>query len=225
MGRRAWLCIAAALTGLAVASAAEPAAKGQTRVFGEAHCQFTLPAPDWQWLDLDVKTEGVFQAFARSGDGGLTLVIGAAPVGEGAELDGAFIQGFEAGALKTSGDTKRGGRRTTFKGQPCYQFETTSSRTQRTAAMRAFLAHGLGYHVGLVGGRDPVEERPDFEAVLDGFAFTTPPAPPPPPREHERAFEAGRWLGRMAMYCLAGAALVLLVVRMCWPKRRGREAP
>src|SRR5262249_49730184 len=49
----------------------------------------------------------------------------------------------------------------------------------RTTVSRCFLAHQMAYQIVIIGGKEPVEEDPDFDAIMDGFAFTVPPVAPP----------------------------------------------
>ena len=62
----------------------------------------------------------------------------------------------------------------TFRQLPTYQLAYTRDNG-RSGVSRLFIAHGLGYHLIVVGGLDPVEDTPGFESFMDGFEFTVPP--------------------------------------------------
>src|SRR5207248_3010527 len=70
--------------------------------------------------------------------------------------------------------TKRGGHFLTFNGMRCYQVESFLN-DGRTSVNRAFLADDLGFNLLVIGGKEPVEQDPEFEKLMSGFAFLKPP--------------------------------------------------
>jgi hypothetical protein len=73
------------------------------------------------------------------------------------------------------------------------------------------LANGFCYQLQLVGNEDPVEQRPDFESIMDGFDFTSPPVPKTVIKVDRRDNVSYR-MGQIAGYCLI-AALVIFVAK------------
>ena len=66
-----------------------------------------------------------------------------------------------------------------FRGVPCYQLQVQLAPTKGSAVTRVFVAHGLAYPLQLVGGTEPLEDRPDLESIFGGFRFTRDPRLPP----------------------------------------------
>jgi hypothetical protein len=63
----------------------------------------------------------------------------------------------------------------------------------------------------MVGTSDAVEARPDFEAILNGFEFTSPPTPPAAPTPAEaQAKDISFIAGTVAGQCLAIAFLLII---------------
>ena len=74
----------------------------------------------------------------------------------------------------------------------------------------------------MLGDEKPVEQRPEFESILNGFTFDTPPTPPPAPGPDEAK---DRWIGQVAYivtkYVMIGAGLL---VAFRWLTRRSRTS-
>jgi hypothetical protein len=196
-----------------------------TRVFPEFKCQYTLPGKGWNWVEADSPGSLLF----AEGPKGFVVSLAVARVAglRAGQLD---VKAYEEELYATEQLRKRGGQFLTFKGLPCYQAEGLSA-DGRTTATRAFVAHGLVYNLGVVGGKHAVERDPEFKKILGGFAFTEAPpqgAPPetgpadPPANEPSPAHAIATWMGQLAFVCLL-AAFALIVVR--WATRKARRSP
>jgi hypothetical protein len=144
--------------------------KDLTRGFQEQKCQYTLIGDDWTWRE-PAQLPIVFSAENKKGTI-VVLVIDRVPLNT--QLTQALAEKAEASTYADPKTTKRGGRFITFQGQPSYQAESRLANGN-TMACRIFLANGFAYTLGVVGGKDPVENEPDFEKIMSGFAFTEPP--------------------------------------------------
>jgi hypothetical protein len=197
-------------------------AREAVKTFPAYQCRYTLPGGRWYWVDPGPVPHAV--CVARNGDG-LEFMLLVTPVPAGTVIDARFSATFDRAAYPAGGAKSRGGRMTTFKGLPCYESDgLLDSKT--TAVTRVVIANGFGYRLQLLGGADPVEKRPDFEAVMNGFEFTAPPVPPVPavPPTAARATdpdERGKSLselsGELLAYCAIGVFLVGLAT---WGRRR-----
>lgn len=192
------------LAGSAAASAAET-----VRTFSAYHCKYTLPGKGWMWADS--KSLPNATCVARSIDG-LVFVLTVLPVPSNVVMNAKFTDGFDEDLPAARNMKKRGGRMTAFKGLPCYESDWLVE-SKFTAVIRVVIANGFWYQVQLSGNADPVEKRPDFEAIMDGFEFTSPPVPPTAQDPLEPGKKLARRMGEVAVYCLFGALVLGLVVR------------
>jgi hypothetical protein len=183
-------------------SAADP-----VKTFPVSACRYTLPGKDWSWV-TPVPPSIQAVCMARNEDG-LILMLTILHVPPGMEIDEKFPTGFDASHAAEKGVQKRGGRLTTFKGLPCYEGEFLV-HGEMTSVMRVVIANGFAYQLQLLGNADPVEKRPDFEAIMNGFEFTSPPVPPDP---HARAKARGHLLGNVVVQFLFTAIAVGLLFR------------
>jgi hypothetical protein len=119
----------------------------------------------------------------------------------GTVVDERFATGFDHKAHPSV--EKRGERIATFQGLSCYEWEWLFDGS-KTAAFRVVVANGFAYQLQLMGGTDPVEKRPDFEAIMNGFDFTSPPVAPDPLEPGKRV---ARLIGRVFVYVMAGFAV------------------
>src|SRR5262249_2824515 len=144
-------------------------------------CQFTLPSQRWSWSDRPVPN--VFVS-AESKDG-LVIQITCAPAAAWSNMDDRAVQDFEASLARSSHGQlkKRSASYVPYHGLTSYQVAGLLP-DGRTTVSRFFLAHEMAYQILMVGGKEPVEQHLDFEAIMSGFAFTTPPAPAPPRPSH-----------------------------------------
>ena len=192
------------LAGHAAASAGET-----TKTFPDYQCQYTLPGKDWTWANP--KSDSVAVCVAHNG-AGLKFMLAVAPVPAGTVVDAEFTDGFDGGMSSAGPIKKRGGRLTTFKGLSCYECEWLVRGTS-SAAFRVVIANGFAYQVQLLGGADPVEKRADFEDIMNGFGFTSPPVAPVAPEPLDPVEKLSRRIGQVGVYCLFGALVLGLVVR------------
>jgi len=184
-----------------------------TRTFPEYQCRYTLPGTDWTWSD---GAKIPMALCVADSEDGLALLVGITPASPGTVIDAKFASEFDPSKSRGGSIVKRASRLTTFKGMPCCQAEVLVNGT-RSAAIRLVIANGFAYQVQVIGDVEPVEKRPDFEAIMNGFEFTSPPVPPDPNATtgdgKNPSYKAGQALG----YCL----IVLVLVRLVnWGRRR-----
>jgi hypothetical protein len=174
-------------------------------------CRYTLPGKDWSWSEPTSGVQAV--CMARNGDG-LVFMLTVLPVPAHTIIDADFATEFDQNAYPVAATKKRGGRITNFKGLPCYESEGLLNG-KFTAVYRVLVANGFAYQLQLLGNADPVEKRPDFEAIMNGFEFTSPPVPHSAATTdpHERGKKIARRMGEVAAYCLAGAVVLGLLIR------------
>jgi hypothetical protein len=192
------LPVLAVLTGPVVASAADP-----VKTFPVSKCRYTLPGKDWSWVEPVPAAE--FLCVAESRDG-LTLMLMVLHAPTGSVVDADVSAGFDEGFAAAAGARKRGGRFSTFKGLPCYESEWVL-KGQCTLASRVVIANGFAYQLQLLGNADPVEQRPDFEAIMNGFEFTSPPVAPVP---RSRGAAVAGTIGGLLPYGIFWACVILL---------------
>ena len=135
---------------------------------------------------------------------------------------------------------RRGGRFDAFRGLPSYQAEGILA-DGRMSATRVFTAHGFWIpHDSPLGAKDPVEDDPKLEALMQGFEFTAPPeqgttntgsrgAQAPtrsdaqqqtaPNSDHGQAQSISEWMGQIVAVCIM-AAMLLLFFRWAFGKRK-----
>jgi hypothetical protein len=189
---------------------AGPAAAGPQEdvlTFPVSQCRYTLPGKDWTWIDHTSFPKAI--CAARNGDD-LVFVLSVIPWPAGPVIDEKFAAEYDRTADPSV--TKRDGRIATLKGLPCYESEWLASG-KRTGVIRVVIANGYFYKLQLLGNADPVEKRPDFEAIMNGFEFTSPPVPPVPAEPLDPGKKLARRMGQVAVYCLLGALVLGLVVR------------
>jgi hypothetical protein len=179
-------------------------AEEKTRTFPEYQCRYTLPADDWRWLDKSPHKPSLFVA---GKDARLLVMVTVVPAPDGLVMDenaaAAADDGVGVVKLRENFMTKRGGALTTFKGVPCYEYRGVLDG--HTVVIRIVIANGFVYQIQVAGGADPVEKRPDFEAIMNGFEFTSPPiAPSPPPPKPD----VGRLVRKVLGYGLLGGLLL-----------------
>jgi hypothetical protein len=178
--------------------------------------RYTLPGKDWAWDDATRVPKAICVA---SNDDGLMFAVFVVPVSADRVIDAKYADVFDTSVTAAGPAKKRGGRITTFRDLPCYQCEWLINGT-RTAAVRVVIANGHSYQLHLVSDADPVEKRPDLEAIMSGFEFTAPPVPPTPKNttdmangEKNPAYRTGQALG----YVMFALVFVRLAA---WVRRR-----
>lgn len=157
----------------ALAQQPKPEASERTRTFPSYKCRYTLPGPGWSWSKDPTDAKSLCAAV---NDRGVVVSVGVMQLPRPMPLNQEFINGYENGfyTVGVGKLNRRGGRYTSFLGLPAYQSEATHA-DGRTTAARITLANGYGYILVVIGGKEPVEQHPDFEKMMAGFAFTEPP--------------------------------------------------
>jgi hypothetical protein len=191
------------------------AAADLVKTFPDYRCRLSVPGPNWTWLPDNSLPNAM--CVARSPDG-TVLFLAVVPVPAGTVLDEKFVADFDP-TQENPMVTARGGRLGTFRGLTSYDWFGRVGPTD-TAVIRMVIANGFAYQVHLLGKADPVERRPDFEAILNGFEFTDPPTPPEPTdRGKALAYNIGKMIG----YGLPVAIVVGLVIVGLRRKDRRRQ--
>lgn len=141
----------------------------ETKTFPDLGCSISLPDETWQWESLPNSTA------AMSSKAGfvLTLTVKSAPAGF--EINDQFPASFEKGAIVHGVTQKRSGTMTKFQGVPCYQLNITRLEDGSTATILAFASHGKFYMLQLLGDKEPVEQNPNVQKILNSFQFTAQP--------------------------------------------------
>jgi len=142
-----------------------------TRAFPTQYCQYTLIGDEWNWRE---QSEPLI-LFSAENKKGTVVVLATGPVPPNAQLTTEFAQKFESTAFGNQKLTRRGGYFVVFQGQVCYQSETWHA-SGNSMVCRVFFTHDVCYALAVIGGKDPVEKDPDFDAIMNGFAFAEKPA-------------------------------------------------
>ncbi|MFL5338785.1 MAG: hypothetical protein ACJ8F7_01345 [Gemmataceae bacterium] len=164
---------------------AEGKADDRTRTFAAAKCRYTLPGPEWKWSQPGKPS----QLFTATCPKGLVVYLSVVSVPT-SRLDSGLVQNLEQGFYGSGQATKRGGRFVTIQGSSWYQIEATLA-DGRTVACRTFVSKGLSYTLGIVGGRQPVEQDPEFETIHGGFSIIEPPPDANPAGDKTSALAGG----------------------------------
>ena len=174
------------------------AAPARTRYFPAQKCQFTLPADGWVWVDRPIGNAFVA---AESLDG-LAVQVTCAPAAAWPKMDERAAEDFERSLARSSGGKlkKRGASYVSFHGLTAYQIAGVLP-DGKTTVSRCFLAHQMAYQILIVGGKDLVEQDPDFDEIMSGFAFTVPPVNPAgAPSGAYTGITAIFWIGLAVLY-------------------------
>jgi hypothetical protein len=201
------------------------AAEEAARTFPVQKCRFTLPGPDWTWIDKEVPNV----LFMAGNTKGFVINLATVRTPDPVQINEPFAKEFEESLYQPGQIEKRGGRFVTFRGLPSYQAEGILA-DGRTSATRVFTANGFVYHLTLLGAKEPIEKDPAFETLMQGFEFTAPlepdskrtgsevvqaPAgsagqtPPATDSDYGKALNVSAWMGRIAGVCILGAILLL----------------
>ncbi len=170
-----------------------------TRAFPAQNCQYMLIGDDWKWRD---QSEPLI-LFSAENKKGMVVALATGPIPSNTELTAEFAQEFESTAFGKRKLTWRGGHFVVFQGQVCYQSETRLA-SGNTMACRVFFAHDACYALAVIGGKDPVEKDPDFEAITNGFAFAE--------KSAGAGKEANSWFADHAAYTLGGFLILVIVL-------------
>jgi hypothetical protein len=230
MRGNSWLLVATLLLGYSTSLFADEA---KTRTFAAQKCRFTLPGPDWQWLQAKDPT-----ILCLASNGKVVISLSCYPERE--SISEAFGPGFEKEFLKAGRYTKRSGGFVDYRNSRCYQLVCTLP-DNRISYTRVLTANGNGYAFSLVIPDEQTSKEPIFEQAWNGFEFTEPPVPnvpapmparangiPLPPgvdadSAYGRSLQFSYWMGRVLGVCLL-AILVLAVVGL-FRRRGAREEP
>ena len=219
------LCLLLSLLAMAFGSPVRlTAAEEATRTFPAQKCRFTLPGPDWSWSDEKAPN----RVFLARSTKGFAITLATVKTPDPVQVNEQFAKGFEESFYQDRQAKKRGGRFITFLGLPSYQTESLLVANGRTLATRVFAAHGFVYNLSLVGAKEPIEDDPAFETLMQAFSFTVPPEQDTKrtgsgaDSEYGKALNLSRLMGRIAAFCIIGAIL-LLVFRLATRKRKASE--
>jgi hypothetical protein len=197
------------------------AEEGATRTFPAQKCRFTLPEPDWAWSDKEMPS----LLFMASNKKGFVINLATLKTPGFVQLNEQFVKGFEDNYFRSGPFIKRSSRFVTFRGLPTFQAES-SIADGRTAVIRVFAAHDLLYHLTLVGARDPIENDPTFETLMQGFDFTVSPTPAPKTNvpgamasDHANSLGISRRMGQIAGACVMG---IIVLVFLRWALGKGK---
>jgi hypothetical protein len=195
-----------------------------TRTFPAQKCRFTLPGPDWTWSDENAPN----RIFLAKDKKGFVITLAAVASPGRVQMNEQFARGFENDFYKApSPFKKRSGRFVTYLGLPAYQTEAMFP-DGRTTAVRVFAAHGLLYNLSLIGRKEPIEDDPAFETIMQGFSFTVPPAPgttstsPGGDSDVDPIAKISRLMGSIVALCFI-VAVLLLVFRSATGKSKTRK--
>jgi hypothetical protein len=184
-------------------------AQQNSKEFPQYKCRYTLPGPDWSWAEPTAEMQAIFMA--RNGDG-LVLTMSVMTASPGEVIDARFVSEYDHGPIRPDVEfRKRGGKLMTFRGLSSYQHEGILNG--RTTVFRVVIANGFLYQLQLLGKADPVERRPDFERILNGFEFTSPPVPHSPVDPHQKGKAVAFSLGKISTYGLLGALFLGIVIQ------------
>jgi hypothetical protein len=185
---------------------AQTAAEGRTRFFSKQTIQYTLPGPDWTWLENEYPA-----VICKATNGtGLEFNITYKPSPGLPAVDHNYVREFERAFLSPGELDKRSSNFITFRDRNCYQLEGRLANG-RTTVTRILFGNGFAFHLTLIGQKEPIEKTPVFNEVMDGFEILT------PPNANRDALIL--WGTRLAALGLGIGALYLLV------RFRRRRAP
>jgi len=194
---RPFVGIIAALVLASPALGQGPKAAAQTRYFPAQKCRFTLP-DGWSWVDRPIGNA----FFAAESTDGLLVQATCAPAMAWSEMDERAAEDFERSLARSSRGKlkKRGTSFVSFHGLTAYQIAGVLPDGKTTVSC-CFLAHQMAYQILIVGGKEPVEQDPDFDEIMSGFAFTVPPANPAgAPSSSYTGISAIFWIGLAVLY-------------------------
>src|SRR5262245_27927987 len=200
------------------------AADEPTRTFAQFKCRYTLPDDTWNWGEKNPTIVNLFMA----GNGeGLIVTVACQRFPTPTPIDANFGAGFESTFFVPGKTEKRGSRLLTFKNRPCFQAEALLP-TGQTAIQRVFNAFGNTYHLTVLGGKEPIEQHPDFEKIVNGFDFTE--VPPPDAPSAAPGGDPDNWVksvsqlaGKVACICFLIALVATLATRLGRKKKKSLQ--
>ena len=164
----------------------------QIKEFPEYHCRLTLPVETWNW-DENLEIPNLF-AIAKSPEGHL-LLFGACAYNGNYPVNDKFIAGIEKGRYEHPGIIIKRGRKLTYCGVPCYEFETFMGETNMNSIARYLNGHGYSFYVELLYSKDHEVEASLVEKVFEGFVFTS--FPTYASSAESSAYKEGQYIGRI----------------------------
>jgi hypothetical protein len=186
-----------------------------TKTYSEAQCKYTLPGPEWEWLDpqLAPQADAKCLALAKNQDGvGFTLRF--QPLA-GEKPTAKSFESFETGFIKGGQMKKLDGKQISFKGISAYQIDAEMPGRIGTS-IRIMYANDCFYALQVINALGPLAAA-ESDPVFQGFDFVNQPQPIP----MDPAFERGQAIGRGIGSLLCMGAVVLAVVFL-FKKRRSR---
>jgi hypothetical protein len=177
-------------------------AQDEERTFPSLQMRYRLPNKDWTWEE-PMTPDTAFMAMNQQG---IIVLVSTIPLQKTVQLDQDFVNGYEKSFFKAGQMTKRGGRFITFQGRPCYQAEGTLM-DGRTVVSRCVLSPSLGYSFMVMGGHDPIEITPEFEAIANGWTLTAPAVQDAVEEPRNISYLMGRVVG----FCIMGIAVAWVV--------------
>ena len=183
------------------------AAGQESKSFPEARCKFTLPGPDWDWLDPDLAPKGAGQPLAfAANQKGLGYLLVCSPLRKDEKPTALAFESFEAGFLEKSKVKKLAGKESTFRGIATYQFEVELPGGA-TASLRIMYANNSFYLMqasNSIGALTAAEA----DAIFRGFDFT---GTPESVMIEDSARERGRAFGQaIAMMGVIGGVVFVI---------------
>lgn len=164
----------------------------QTKEFPEYHCRLTLPNEAWNW-DESLDIPNLF-AISESPEGYLFL-FGAIVYNGNFPVNDKFIVGLEKGRLAQPEVIKKGGRKLTYCGVPCYEFETFMGETNMNSIARYINGHGYSFCLELLYPKGQEIEASLVENIFEGFVFIK--SPTYTSSTESSAHKEGQYIGRI----------------------------
>jgi hypothetical protein len=198
-------------------------ARGQeTRTFPEAQCTYTLPGPDWEFLDPKLLTvdmgAGTNLVLARAEKGG-GFLLRSVPLAPGEKVTPRTFESFEFGFVKSAHVKKLSSSRLTFKGLPSYQFDAALP-DGKGVAVRLLYANKQLYVLQAFSAEAPVDPK-DAALIFQGFNFTSTPEPVAMVEaEADPAFERGRIIGQGCVSLMLVVGVVVAVYFLARNRRK-----
>jgi hypothetical protein len=197
------------------------AAGEETRTFPDARCTYTLPGPDWEFLDPKLLTvdmgKGDNLVLART-QKGRGFHLRTMPLAPGEKVTPRAFESFEFGFIKAGNMKKLNASRLTFKGLPSYQFDAVFP-DGKGITVRLLYANKLLYILQAVNTGGPLDAK-DAEPIFQGFNFIGTPEPVAMAEaEIDPSFERGRIIGQgcFSLMVMVGIVVgVYFLVRNRW---------
>ena len=179
-------------------------AQDRERTFESLKCSYKLPNDDWSWSEDKMPNNTLFIAGNKEG---VMAALSYMARSQATPLDQEFVDVFESTFYKKAQMTKRGGRFIPFLDRPCYQAEGVLA-DGRTVVNRTLLSPEYSYNFAVIGGKETVENAPEFEAIVNGLKLTAPLVQAPSQPVSQEEPDLSRRLADIAGYCIVGVVIV-----------------